>query len=320
MSVQALLRRSKKALEEARPTRGQDLEKLKAGENYLRIFPNKADPENGDFFHPYGLHYAKQTGPDGKIQYSAVLCQHHTHNKHCAICDMVEEAKIYHRGNEAMKDMINDVRAGLRYVVMGMLSNNENFSGCEGPKLIDLPQTVLDDIIALMEQDYEDEVGEPLSRERGFAYLIKRTGTGRDTKYEITPKRKLKSPITQAQLDAQPNYLDFVNQNDSAKIPLTTRMVSATLGIAPPAGLADSAGALPGMSVGALPGMSEGSTYLPKEEPVGKGIDNEILNEELERAEEAVYEEVKESKAAEAAPAQEDSFEDELAALAALGM
>jgi hypothetical protein len=57
MSVQALLRRSKKALE-GRPTRGQDLEKLKAGENYLRIFPNKADPENGDFFHPYGLHYA----------------------------------------------------------------------------------------------------------------------------------------------------------------------------------------------------------------------------------------------------------------------
>jgi hypothetical protein len=72
------------------------------------------------------------------------------------------------------------------------------------------------------------------------------------------------------------------------------------------------------MSVGALPGMSEGQPI--GEEPVGKGIDNEILNEELERAEEAVYEEVKESKAAEAAPAQEDSFEDELAALAALGM
>jgi hypothetical protein len=63
-----------------------------------------------------------------------------------------------------------------------------------------------------------------------------------------------------------------VNQNDSAKIPLTTRMVSATLGIAPPAGLADSAGALPGMSVGALPGMSEGSTYLRKKSRLAKAL------------------------------------------------
>ena len=42
-----------------------DLTRLKDGNNYLRIFPNKDDP-NGVFFQTFGMHYVKHQNEEGK--------------------------------------------------------------------------------------------------------------------------------------------------------------------------------------------------------------------------------------------------------------
>ena len=42
-----------------------DLTRLKDGNNYLRIFPNK-DDQNGVFFQTFGMHYVKHQNEEGK--------------------------------------------------------------------------------------------------------------------------------------------------------------------------------------------------------------------------------------------------------------
>jgi len=233
---------------------------------------------------------------------------------------MTDEAKLTYKGNEAMMAHVRDIAATARFVVVGMLSNNENFSGVEGARLIDLPQSVFDDICSSMAQDEEDNIGNALSVEEGYGFLIKRTGSGRDTRYEITPKRKTKGPIPSQFWSDQPSITDFVNQKDPAKLAMTARIASSVLGIAPPAGLlSDASGAtgLPGMSGAGtsgtgLPGMS--TTPVTPTTPSKSDVGNVLLEEELKHAEGAVF-----TPESEPTPeVNEPSMDDELAALAAL--
>lgn len=50
-----------------------DLTRLKDGNNYLRIFPNKDDP-NGVFFQTFGMHYVKHQNEEGKDVTTAYIC------------------------------------------------------------------------------------------------------------------------------------------------------------------------------------------------------------------------------------------------------
>ena len=51
-----------------------DLTRLKDGNNYLRIFPNKDDP-NGVFFQTFGMHYVKHQNEEGKDVTTAYICE-----------------------------------------------------------------------------------------------------------------------------------------------------------------------------------------------------------------------------------------------------
>ena len=57
-----------------------DLTRLKDGNNYLRIFPNKDDP-NGVFFQTFGMHYVKHQNEEGKDVTTAYICEQHTHGQ-----------------------------------------------------------------------------------------------------------------------------------------------------------------------------------------------------------------------------------------------
>ncbi|HHU8001520.1 TPA: regulator, partial [Escherichia coli] len=65
-----------------------DLTRLKDGVNYIRIFPNKDDP-NGKFFQTFGMHYVKYQNEDGKEATNAYICEQHTHGRACQLCEMV---------------------------------------------------------------------------------------------------------------------------------------------------------------------------------------------------------------------------------------
>lgn len=167
-----------------------DLTRLKDGNNYLRIFPNKDDP-NGVFFQTFGMHYVKHQNEEGKDVTTAYICEQHTHGHACQLCEMVMEGRARFKGNKAMEERINSMRATPRYLVNGVLSAREDFADAEKCQLIELPSTVFDDICKVMSEDIADDIGNPLSKEEGYAFLIKRTGSGRDTKYDVSPKRKV---------------------------------------------------------------------------------------------------------------------------------
>lgn len=304
-----LLKKSQDVAKSARNTRGNDLQKLKAGENYIRIILNKDDPDNIPFSHKYGIHYGKAKGEDGKDVYSAHLCAQHTHDKPCEMCEMVMEAKAKYKGNTAMENRINEMRASPRMAVVGMWSQKEDFADTEKTSLIDVPMSVFDDLMDAIMQDMNDDVGEPLNREKGYAYQILRTGTGLDTEYKVKPMRKNKTAVPAKFWDNQPSIEQFVNQNDPTKLMATAKMISRATGIALPASLGSSAGALPvsAGSAAALPGMSGSVTGVDD-----STSESSLLDKEVEYAKEAVFEPVeKEVKAAaEPAPAAEPESED----------
>ncbi len=69
-----------------------DLTRLKDGNNYLRIFPNK-DDQNGVFFQTFGMHYVKHQNEEGKEVTTAYICEQHTHNRACQLCEMVMQGR-----------------------------------------------------------------------------------------------------------------------------------------------------------------------------------------------------------------------------------
>lgn len=195
-----------------------DLTRLKDGNNYLRIFPNKDDP-NGVFFQTFGMHYVKHQNEEGKDVTTAYICEQHTHGHACQLCEMVMEGRARFKGNKAMEERINSMRATPRYLVNGVLSAREDFADAEKCQLIELPSTVFDDICKVMSEDIADDIGNPLSKEEGYAFLIKRTGSGRDTKYDVSPKRKVyKGDIPEKLWTTQHDLIAYANQADETRL------------------------------------------------------------------------------------------------------
>ncbi|MFY0176262.1 regulator [Raoultella ornithinolytica] len=310
-ALMKLLKKSQDIAKNARGNRGNDLQKLQTGENYVRIILNKDDPENAPFSHKYGIHFAKGKSADGtSTGGSAHMCFQHTHDKPCEMCEMVMEAKAKFKGNKAMEQVIKDVRASPRMAVVAMWSQKEDFSDAEKTSLIDMPISVFDDLMDAIMQDMNDEVGEPLSREKGYAYQILRTGSGIDTDYKVKPMRKNKGPVPSKFWDNQPSLEAFINQYDATKLVATSKMIARATGIALPASISSTAGALPAAAGTAalLPGMGSASiTGVDDSTPEAS-----LLDKEVEYAKDAVFEPTAEEKAV--TPAAEEPATEEPAA------
>lgn len=119
--------------------------------------------------------------------------------------------------------------------VNGILSAREDFADAEKCQLIELPSTVFDDICKAITEDIADDIGNPLSKEEGYAFLIKRTGSGRDTKYDVSPKRKVyKGDIEDKFWNTQHDLIAYANQADETRLLSTVRTMGRLIGIAAP--------------------------------------------------------------------------------------
>lgn len=273
-----------------------DMARLKDGDNYLRLFPNKDDPD-GVFYQTWGMHFVKYQNDEGKEATTAYVCDQHTHGRACQLCEIVMEGKARHKGNKAMEDRIQAMRATPRYLVNGVLSAREDFADAKETQLIELPATVFDDILKVIGEDLSDEIGNPLSKTEGYAFCITRTGSGRDTKYSVSPKRKVfKGNIEDKFWNKQHDLIAFANQADETKLLATTRHMSRQIGIAAPSAIAavksttTSAAALPGF--GSItghddaPATTHGAAAVAREET---SAPSSIVDEEVARAVEAEF-------------------------------
>ncbi|MGS7927503.1 regulator [Escherichia coli] len=308
----------------AKRGKNTDLTRLKDGINYIRIFPNKDDP-NGKFFQTFGMHYIKYQNEEGKDATNAYICEQHTHGRACQLCEMVMEGRARHKGNKAMEERIGQMRATPRYLVNGILSTREDFSDAEKCQLIELPSTVFDDICKAITEDIADDIGNPLSKEEGYAFQIKRTGSGRDTEYDVSPKRKVfKGDIEDKFWNNQHDLIAYVNQVDETRLLATVRTMGRLIGIAAPTATASapaisstaktSASALPGF--GSITGHTEGATavataHTPASEPTS------LVDEEVLRAMESEFKSETSSAAASAKESEADATTSVAAASAA---
>ncbi|EHY4577736.1 regulator [Escherichia coli] len=308
----------------AKRGKNTDLTRLKDGINYIRIFPNKDDP-NGKFFQTFGMHYIKYQNEEGKEATNAYICEQHTHGRACQLCEMVMEGRARNKGNKAMEERIGQMRATPRYLVNGILSTREDFSDAEKCQLIELPSTVFDDICKAITEDIADDIGNPLSKEEGYAFQIKRTGSGRDTEYDVSPKRKVfKGDIEDKFWNNQHDLIAYVNQADETRLLATVRTMGRLIGIAAPTATASvpaisstaktSASALPGF--GSITGHTEGATavataHTPASEPTS------LVDEEVLRAMESEFKSETSSAAASAKESEADATTSVAAASAA---
>lgn len=273
-----------------------DMTRLKDGDNYLRLFPNKDDPD-GMFYQMWGMHFVKYKNDEGKEATTAYVCDQHTHGRACQLCEMVMEGKARYKGDKVMEERISSMRATPRYLVNGVVSAREDFADAKETQLIELPATVFDDILKVIGEDLSDDIGNPLSKTDGYAFCITRTGSGRDTKYSVSPKRKVwKGDIDVKFWNKQHDLVAFANQADETKLLATTRAMSRLIGIAPPAAIAaissttTSASSLPGF--GSITGHSEtapvthGAAAVAREETPAP---SSIVDEEVARAVEAEF-------------------------------
>ncbi|MCJ8601081.1 regulator [Klebsiella pneumoniae] len=275
-----LLRKQREEMAQKRARNGLNTAKLGDGEQYVRIFPNKEDPE-ATFFQPFGMHYVKSVGEDGKAVTNAYFCESNTHGGPCVLCEMAMEGKARHKGNTAMETRINDMRSSQRYLVNGIISKHADFSDASKTEIIELPSTVFEDMIKLVEEDMSDDIGNPLDKEKGYGFLVKRTGSGRDTEYTVSPRRKERGPIAEKFLAGMHDLVAFVDQVDETKRLATIKSMSRLLGV-PMA--ASSSMTLPATgTAGALPGFGSvtGHVTTPAE--------TSVIDDEIARAAEAEF-------------------------------
>lgn len=284
MSLIDLLRKQREEMAQKRARNGLNTAKLTDGEQYVRIFPNKDNPD-GVFFQPFGMHYVKSVGEDGKTVTNAYFCEANTHAGSCELCEMAMEGKARHKGNTAMENRIGDMRSSQRYLVNGVISKTADFASCEKTEIIELPSTVFEDMIKLVEEDMSDEIGNPLDMEKGYGFLVKRTGSGRDTEYTVSPRRKERGPVAEKFRNGMHDLVSFVNQVDETKRLATIKSMSRLLGI-PMSASAASAAALPmtgtAGSTAALPGFGSVTGHT-------ETASTSVIDDELSRAAEAEF-------------------------------
>ncbi|MEX6147030.1 regulator [Providencia hangzhouensis] len=253
----ALIKGKRQEIAAKRLSRNLNTSKPPLGISYLRVFPNPVNPDDV-FYQAFGMHFVK-TVEAGKEKKVAVLCKSATHDEACELCEGIMEAKAIHKGNKAMDEVISEMRASRRFLMNGTITPTPDITTAEKTELVELPQTVFEDVLKLIEEDMTDEIGEPLSAENGYCFKINRTGSGRDTEYSVSPSRKDGKMAIPAKLMAEThNLLEFANsQFDINKASQVAKAIGAVTGVSigisstlslPATGTDGTAAALPGFS------------------------------------------------------------------------
>ncbi|MEW2741638.1 regulator [Providencia rettgeri] len=253
----ALIKGKRQEIAAKRLSRNLNTVKPALGISYLRVFPNPSNPDDV-FYQAFGMHFVKTTEA-GKEKKVAVLCKSATHDEPCELCEGIMEAKAIHKGNKAMEETITEMRASRRFLLNGTLTPTPDITTAEKTDLVELPQTVFEDVLKLIEEDMTDEIGEPLSAENGYCFKINRKGSGRETEYEVSPSRKEGKAAIPAKLLAEThNLLEFANaQYEVNKAAQVAKAIGAVTGVSigisstlslPATGTDGAAAALPGFS------------------------------------------------------------------------
>lgn len=205
--------------------------KIPAGDSNIRLLPSWRKDGDPTFFHEYGQHFIKEKG----VTKAVYICTKNTHDRACAVCDAVFEGIAHAKSNPHLFDedhvkMLEEAR-GSRRIVMNMI-----IRGQEGdkPQLVEMAKGTFDNDILPILEEYGDAL---LKTKGGQDLLVKRTGTGKNTRYNFqvaSPKSNVPD-IDESVLTELLDIDAWVKQESEAGAQRAIAAVSEVAGIAPPA-------------------------------------------------------------------------------------
>lgn len=123
----------------------------------------------------------------------AVACHDHFDDKPCYMCELSKVLK--RNGDKHEKQIGDDIRPSARFYAQVLRAEKDQDGNLvyEGPYLIGLPKTAVEDINAILIDQDEQEIAFFCDIEAGQDIRITRTGTGFNTKYKAMPTGKQES-------------------------------------------------------------------------------------------------------------------------------
>jgi len=254
MSLLALLKDKKAAIAAQRRAKTA---KFTDGRSRWRILPSWKGAGQ-QFWHDFGQHFVKNAA--GEIA-AIYVCSEKTFGKPCEVCSVVAQS-IKGATDDATLKILNDAKSNARVLV-----NAQQIDGPEPGKvqILEMPPSVFGDFVNLAEE-FEQAGQSILDLETGKDIIVTRTGTGKNTKYSVTPAAVSK-PVDPSVMKQLHNLDEYVQQETAEGMTRALTSVRAVAGLLPaPAGGAGRAAGLPLAASGAAT-ISDDDMYAPAPAP-----------------------------------------------------
>lgn len=185
--------------------------KLASAKNLIRILPRWDGNLEGEFYHDFGQHFIKDKAGNVLAIY---VCTATTFGRECEVCSEIARHSASTTDEEVVH-ALGEARSSNRVLVNAIYMNGPHANAKTDPVLLELPVTVMNDILGIMETYMEDHQLNLISLSEGYDVVITKTGAGRETKYTVTPSPKPRA-ISPDVLQKARNLDDYAKQEYDA--------------------------------------------------------------------------------------------------------
>lgn len=237
----ALLKAKKQAIDASRKGR---TEKIPDGNSRWRILGSWRGADQ-PFWHDFGQHFVKDTAGATKAIY---MCTEKTFGRPCSVCEAIQHGINGATDDQTMKAMTDAKSAGR------VLVNALHLDSTEPHKVVilELAPTAFEQIVGICAE--WEEAGETVLGVNGKDFVIGRSGTGKQTKYNVqVGARPTVVPPNVA--DKVHNLDEYVAQESEENRQRAISSVRAVAGLLPAPG-----------STGGLPLAAAGAATLVEDE------------------------------------------------------
>ncbi len=182
-----LLERIKQSRQAIEAKKGRERPvKLGSQKNLVRILPNWKGEEDGEFSQEFGQHFIKDKA--GNIQ-AVYICTATTFGDQCPVCAEIARHSTEVE-DEDMVRVLSEARSSSRILVNAIYMNGSHPNAKTEPVLLELPPSVFGDVLGIAESYLEDFELNIFDLEGGYDLVITKSGSGRETRYNVTPAPK----------------------------------------------------------------------------------------------------------------------------------
>lgn len=273
--------------------------RLLPGKTTLRVLPSWNPDNPMQIDQSWGQHFIKS----GKDLKAIHICTRNTFGESCPICDQMANISATSTDPQVL-DMVKEAKPSNRTLVNAFIINSPDGNNSTEAEILELPPSVFAAILSRFESGLEEGIN-IMDPDDGNNLIIEKSGTGLDTKYDVTTSMK-SSPLPEGVADNVANLENWAHQEHDAQLQKALSEMKAISGVKTNVGLPAPGGNKPAAIDGSTTksvNLSEGNTEaMASVEPAP--FDNDEATTEAAKATE------------EASDTEEDQAEDDSEAAA----